>query len=221
MSRPTSKSSARANRPKKASRSPGPWLDDAKGGDTRRAILDAAVRLFMDHGYEDFSLREVARATGYTPTTVYLYFEDKDDLLFHVALEGFKHFASALQEGYESGATPVERLIGIGRAYVRFGLQNPLHYRLMFTERSEFLRREPPPGFVAPMHAFELLLKSVAECIEGGHFRPGDPYTYSVAIWSTVHGLVSLALNNPSLDPEQIAAIEEVAYAMIQRGLGT
>ncbi|MBO2522061.1 MAG: TetR/AcrR family transcriptional regulator [Firmicutes bacterium] len=198
---------------------PGPSQERANAQETRRAILDAAVELFTEKGYCDFSLRQVARATGYTPTTVYLYFKDKDDLLFHVAMEGFRHFASELERAAASGATPLERLLAIGRAYVRFGLDHPLHYRLMFMERDEFLQREPPPGFTAPMRAFELLVQTVAECVEGGYFRPGDSRAYAIAIWSTVHGLVSLALTNPSLDREQVTAIEEVAYRMIQHGL--
>lgn len=208
------------DRKRSTTRPPSPPLSaDAQQHETRRAILNAAVQLFMKQGYRDFSLRQVARATGYTPTTVYLYFKDKDDLLFHVAMEGFKHFCRELEEAYVSGATPVERLVAIGRAYVRFGLNNPLHYRLMFMERDEFLQREPPPGFVAPVQAFELLVQAVRECVEGGYFRPGDPWAYALAVWSTVHGLVSLALTNPSLDREQIATIEEVAYEMMQRGL--
>ncbi|MFX5306100.1 helix-turn-helix domain-containing protein, partial [Acinetobacter baumannii] len=50
--------------------------------ETRRAILEAATRMFEREGYEGFSLRQVAEAIGYTPTTIYLYFKDKDDLLF-------------------------------------------------------------------------------------------------------------------------------------------
>jgi len=203
----------------RAKRPATPELAGAKASETRRAILDAAVRLFMEQGYRDFSLRQVARETGFTPTTVYLYFADKDDLLFHVAMEGFRNFCSELERAYATGSAPVEKLLAIGRAYVRFGLENPLHYRLMFMERDEFLQREPPPGFTAPMRAFELLVRSVAECVEAGFFRPGDPWMYAVAIWSTVHGLVSLALTNPSLSREQIAALEEVAYAIIRRGL--
>ena len=78
-----------------------------------RVILDAATQLFLRHGYRDFSLRQVAAAIGYTPTTIYLYFEDKDDLLFHVAMEGFRHFGAMLQAGYDAGATPMERLFAV------------------------------------------------------------------------------------------------------------
>jgi AcrR family transcriptional regulator len=51
--------------------------------------VDAAGALFLEQGYERFSLRKVAERIGYSPTTIYLYFRDKDDLLFTVVDEGF------------------------------------------------------------------------------------------------------------------------------------
>ncbi len=48
----------------------------------RRAILEAAREVFSSDGYGNFSLRKLARKIGYSPTTIYLYFKDKDDLLF-------------------------------------------------------------------------------------------------------------------------------------------
>lgn len=187
--------------------------------DTRRAILDAAIALFLEHGYENFSLRQVAREIGYTPTTIYLYFEGKDDLLYHVAMEGFKHFGERLQEGYEAGETPLERFGGIGRAYVRFGLENPLHYRLMFMDRGEFLQRTPPPGLEKPIDSFAILVRVIAECMEEGLFKQGDPEVHAMAIWASVHGLVALAITTPYVDSTRVSAIEEVAYDMMVNGL--
>lgn len=194
--------------------------DDTMEGDTRRAILDAAVKLFLEHGHEKFSLRQVAREIGYTPTTIYLYFKDKDDLLFHVVIEGFKNFGSMLQAGYDSGRTPIERLVGIGRAYVRFGLENPLHYRLMFMERSEFLGRQPPPGFEAPVNAFKILLATVEECMQSGQLKEADPFAAAVAVWAVVHGYVALRLNMPNLLPSDGTEVERLIYDMVVRGLG-
>src|SRR5260221_1105760 len=58
----------------------------------RQAILTAAGTLFLEQGYERFSLRKVAERIGYSPTTIYLYFRDKDDLLFTVGDEWFVQF---------------------------------------------------------------------------------------------------------------------------------
>lgn len=177
-----------------------------KAADTRRAILDAATELFLEHGYEGFSLRQVAAAIGYTPTTIYLYFKDKDDLLFHVAIEGFRNFGSALQASYASAASPAERLKAIGRAYIQFGMEHPVHYRLMFLERGEFLQRKAPEGLEAPIDSFGILVQTVVECIETGLFKPGDPLQYASIIWASVHGVVSLAITNPFFDKAQVPA---------------
>lgn len=195
-------------------------MGDVREKDTRRAILDAAIALFLEHGYEKFSLRQVARQIGYTPTTIYLYFEDKDDLLFHAAMDGFKQFGQRLQAAYASAGTPLERLTAIGKAYVRFGLENPLHYRLMFMERSEFLQRTPPPGFEKPIDSFGILLKTVNECLTADLLKPGDPLVYAATIWATVHGIVALAVATPYIDGRSVPAMEEVAHDMIVNGLG-
>src|SRR5690625_2927939 len=122
----------------------------ARGGDstrdTRRAILDAAVSLFSEHGHHNFSLRQVAREIGYTPTTIYLYFEDKDDLLYHVTMEAYNDFGDKVYAGYMAASDPLAGFLGICKAYVGFGLANPFHYRIMFIDRVDFLQRTPPAG---------------------------------------------------------------------------
>lgn len=188
--------------------------------DTRQTILDAAVQLFEKTGYQGFSLRQVAKTIGYTPTTIYLYFKDKDDLLFHVVMEGFRNFDRLMKQAYAAADAPEDRLIALGEAYIQFGLENPLHYRLMFMERGEFLQRKPPDGFEAPIESFALLLQTVTECVEAGVFKPGDPMVYATAIWSLVHGLVALALTNPFVSRESLASIKEAAINMVLEGLG-
>src|SRR5215831_8637617 len=103
----------------------------------RQAILKAAGELFLEQGYERFSLRKVAERIGYSPTTIYLYFRDKDDLLFTVVDEGFARFGQQLAAAAESQEDPWERLIALGRAYVAFGLEYPVYYQLMFMQRAE------------------------------------------------------------------------------------
>src|SRR5436190_19184209 len=99
----------------------------------RQAILREAGKLFLEQGYNHFSLRRVAERIGYSPTTIYLYFRDKDDLLFTVVDEGFARFGQQLAAA-ASTEDPWERLIALGRAYVSFGLQNPVYYQLMFMQ---------------------------------------------------------------------------------------
>src|SRR5438874_6636209 len=105
---------------------------DQEKQELRQAILTTAAELFLEQGYERFSLRKVAERIGYSPTTIYLYFRDKDDLLFTVVDEGFKLFGQQLASAATTTQDPWERLIALGRTYVTFGLEHPMYYQLMF-----------------------------------------------------------------------------------------
>src|SRR5260370_29705881 len=115
---------------------------DQEKQELRQTILTTAAELFLEQGYDHFSLRKVAERIGYSPTTVYLYFRDKDDLLFTVVDEGFTRFVQQLAAAAASTGDPSERIIALGRAYVAFVLQNQVYYQLMFMQRSDFLTHE-------------------------------------------------------------------------------
>ena len=68
----------------------------------KELILRTAAQLFLEKGYEKFSLRQVAEKIGYSATTIYLYFKDKDDLLFSIVLEGFDIFYKQLLKAERS-----------------------------------------------------------------------------------------------------------------------
>jgi AcrR family transcriptional regulator len=106
--------------------------------DLRRRILKTAGEEFLKNGYESFSLRRVAERIGYTPTTIYLHFRDKDDLLLATVQEGFADFDARMEKTAASHREPLARIEALGRAYIEFGLENPALYRLMFMQRSDF-----------------------------------------------------------------------------------
>src|SRR5436309_12980558 len=105
----------------------------------RRSILTAAAELFLEQGYDHFSMRQVAERIGYSATTIYLYFENKDDLLFEVVFDGWQRFSDAFLAAAADAGDPLERLRVMGREYISFGLNNPAVYDLMFVQRSDFL----------------------------------------------------------------------------------
>src|SRR5258708_2604251 len=132
----------------------------------RQAILAAAGELFLEQGYERFSLRKVAERVGYSPTTIYLYFRDKDDLLFTVVDEGFARFGQQLAAAAESQEDPWERIIALGRAYVTFALQNPVYYQLMFMQRTDFLTQRQMGESHPRIASFRILQHSVPQPID-------------------------------------------------------
>jgi AcrR family transcriptional regulator len=173
----------------------------------KQQILKTAMQLFGEHGYDGFSLRQVAEAIGYTPTTIYLYFEDKDELLHTVALEGFLEFGKALQAAYDQNATAKERVRAIGMAYLRFGLSNPLQYRLMFMQRCEFLSAKPIEGYSSVTDSFGVLLRALEEGIAASEFRPFEARALAGLLWTAVHGVVSLTLAAETFTHAQAEAL--------------
>jgi AcrR family transcriptional regulator len=101
----------------------------------RGKILEAAKALFIERGFEDTSIRNIAEKIEYSPTTIYLYFKDKDDIFYALHQEGFvllNQYLRALQ----NVAEPFERLKTICKAYIAFALENREFYDLMFISRS-------------------------------------------------------------------------------------
>jgi AcrR family transcriptional regulator len=193
--------------------------DQQKEG-LRRTILKAAGELFLEHGYEGFSMRRVAERIGYSATTIYRYYEDKDDLLFAVVHEGFVEFAERLAAAAESTASPLKRLEALGGAYVRFGLESPIYYQMMFMQRADLLfesRREQTRPMIA---SFDFLQHAVTQAMDAGILKRGDVSVYSHVIWSLVHGVTSLALANPKrFTPDMVEKSTRLAMKMMMDGL--
>src|ERR1051325_7123723 len=99
---------------------------------TRQEILDAARDLFVKEGYDNVSMRRIAEKIEYSPTTIYLYFEDKASLLFAICDETFAKLAKRMETIAKENDDPVEALKRGCRAYVEFGLKYPNHYRVTF-----------------------------------------------------------------------------------------
>ena len=190
--------------------------------DLRRTILDAAAGLFLEHGYEALSMRQIAERIGYSATTIYRYYEDKDDLLFAIVQEGFLRFGQALAKAAESSDDPRERLSALGHAYIGFGLKNPVYYRLMFMQRFDFLFECRAEQQAPVIDSFAVLRGAVEQAMRAGVLRQGDPETTSVVIWSVVHGITSLAIAGAKqFNRKQVRESAELAMRMIGEGLGT
>lgn len=186
----------------------------------RRIILDAAGELFLEQGYEGFSMRRVAERIGYSATTIYRYYEDKDDLLFAVVNEGFSEFARQLAEAAENVSNPLKRLEALGQAYIRFGLDNPVYYQMMFMQRADLLFESQREQTRPMIESFDVLQRSVRAAMDAGVMKRGDVDTYSRVIWSVAHGVTALALANPKrFTSDVVEKNTRLALKMILNGL--
>lgn len=185
----------------------------------RQAILTAAGELFLERGYEHFSLRQVAERIGYSATTIYLYFKDKDDLLFTVVDEGFVRFGQQLSAAAASTADPLERLHAMCQAYLDFALHNKLHYQMMFMQRTDFLMQERPGEDLPRIDSFGVLQQAVQQALDAGALQPGDAERYSDLLWSVVHGPVALAITVPFIDDARAVESARLAFRLVIQGI--
>lgn len=187
----------------------------------RDAILTAAAELFLEQGYDRFSVRQVAERIGYSATTIYLYFENKDDLLFQVVFEGYRRFSEHLLAVLDGDYDPLERLRELCRAYVQFGLDNPAFYNLLFIQRPDFLEHSRAHEESKSDELLLRLNRAVQEAIDAGVLAKGDPVAYGDAMWAGVHGIVSLGSCMPILDQQRRQNAIDATLAMIFDGLRT
>jgi AcrR family transcriptional regulator len=114
----------------------------------RARILDAARRIVMRDGLNALSMRKIADAIGYSPASLYLHFESRDEIARALGREGFAQLLAYL-EPIAQAVDPGERLRALAHAYVAFGRTHPQAYRLMFMEPGEGARTGEQAGDVA------------------------------------------------------------------------
>lgn len=170
----------------------------------RRRILDAAREIVLKEGCDCVTMRRVAEKIEYTPTTIYLHFQDKEELIGTVCEETFQGLLRALEDVQKEHSDLLKRLRAGCRAYVDFGLQQPELYRVAFMTPMPHLVQPDPKLFreMAQKHpagfkAYEFLRGAVDSCIKQGIFRKIDTETATQVMWASIHGIVSLLIVKP------------------------
>ncbi len=164
----------------------------------RQEILDAARELFIKDGYENVTMRKIAEKIEYSPTTIYLHFNDKADLVRFLCEEAFVKLVDMFEKLGEDLSDPLLALKRCGRAYVDFGLRYPNDYRVTFMMA---LKPEAPEDYLREdsmsLKAYGYLRMIVEECIRQGKFRNVELESATQSMWITVHGITSLIIAMP------------------------
>ena len=145
-------------------------------GDLRSAVLRASGKVLEKEGIAGLSLRDVARRAGVSHNAPYRHFPDRDALLAALAAEGFQLLAEAMRD--HSGRE-------MGEAYVRFALEHPQRFRLMFGGVIAFSKY--PELRAAADGAYQSLVAAFKDLPR--------PDLAAAGAWSLVHGLSHLLLD--------------------------
>ncbi len=157
----------------------------------RRRILDAAKLLFVKEGYDNVSMRRIGAAIEYSPAAIYRYFNNKREILSVLRNEGFRQFIAGQKERMRTYSDPVQRLREGGRGYIRFAMEEPDYYHLMFSTDTDEVDLEGEWA-ESSLASFKLFRQMVQECLDTGCFGAVDLEPAVFAFWSGVHGLAEL-----------------------------
>ena len=170
----------------------------------RELILETAMGLFVEEGFENVSMRRIAEKIEYSAATIYLYFKDKNEILFALQGEGFEKFY-AMQQPILDVKDPWERLRKHGKAYIKFALENPEYYDLMFIMRGPMKELKGEKEWEIGMRSYDLLKDNIRACMDAGYLPHADLDVAAFAIWSFTHGIVALVIRNRTVKfPEEL-----------------
>lgn len=186
-------------------------LSKADISDFRDRLCDAAEKLFADHGLEAVTMRQLANALGVSPMTPYRYFADKDAILAAVRARAFDRHAEALETAHAATGSEDARADRVARAYVRFALDHPEAYKLMFDIALRPTDKDFPDLVRAATRSRQTMTHYLRALQAAGKFD-GDIELVGHMYWAALHGPIMLQLSG--MLPSHLGA-ETLADAIV------
>lgn len=157
--------------------------------------------MISDGGAASVTMRAIGGRLGVSRAAPYRHFPDKTALLIAVAVQGFERLRGRL-ESIAAADLPsrMDRLLRMGEEYVRFALEHPAHYRLMWGKEA-IARQDEPELREAAGDLLQHLVGVIESHQKSGEIGPGDPRARAYVAWSAVHGLASLLIEG-QIDPK-------------------
>ncbi len=158
----------------------------------RDMALEAAEQIILEHGHDRLTARKVASEIGYTVGTLYLVFENLDDLIMHVNARTLDRLYQVMTNGEIQNLTDKERLIRLGQIYIRFAYDDPHRWALIFEHRLP--EGKPTPEWYSEniMRIFTVVeetLKALAP-----NQSESEISQAARSLWAGVHGICILGV---------------------------
>ena len=165
-------------------------------GNLKNALIKAGVDLLAKEGVAGLSIRRVAQKAGVSRAAPYAHFADKQALIAAISTEGYSRLFDAMQRvAARHHDDPGAKLVEGAWAYLKFALDDPDHFKVTTSGAVE--REKDYPALVEMSEScFSLVLRIVEECQARGILREGPADLVAVSVWSLMHGLISLVLEN-------------------------
>ncbi|KYF63105.1 TetR/AcrR family transcriptional regulator [Sorangium cellulosum] len=185
-------------------------------------MVEEALALIEERGNAGFTLREVARRIGVSHAAPYRHFPDKRALMAELAVQASTALAAQISAALEAaggaGGDLRARFLAAGFAYVRFALEHPAPFHVMYSGEVD---PEDPRVAAATSRSLGLLLGFIEEAQRAGAFPPGEPMALAVPIWAMHHGVATLAASGAlsKAGPAELRRVSDDAHARLLDGL--
>jgi AcrR family transcriptional regulator len=194
----------------------------AKGdGHLRRAeILEAAERIFVAEGYEGATIRKIADEVGVSSTALYMHFQDKGCILLEICERTLTLLLERNREIAAKPLDPVVRTKMMLEAYMRWGMEHPNAYQLVYCGRP-IQTGLWPEGTTSDVssQAYDTFVAVVREIAAAGRLRTGTGDSAAQALWMSCHGVVALLASRPNFNWADRDELVQVTLEGLLNGL--
>ncbi|MFO7304433.1 MAG: TetR/AcrR family transcriptional regulator [Gammaproteobacteria bacterium] len=171
--------------------------------DRRRIeIVEAAEALYRELGWDAVTMDRVARRARLSRALVYVYFKDKQDLLFAISVRALEMLQRRFEEASERSSTGIEKITAIGRAYIAYAQEFPHYFDACARLELHAPDANEPPSeqeracIAAGLRVHDVVVAALAYGQRDGTIRPdlGDLTVTSRVLWGFTHGIMQIAM---------------------------
>ncbi len=166
----------------------------------RAEILDAAEALYAKKGWDALTVDQVARSARLSRALVYVYFRDKEDLLFAIGERAMRLLHDRFKAAIAGTARGMDQVDAIGRAYMGYAHEFPHYFDFCTRFQSHSMETDSSTNEGACEVAGDQVLGTVVQAIETGirdgsiRADVGDPMLLALTLWAFTHGIIQIAM---------------------------
>ncbi len=167
----------------------------------RQKIVDAALQVFADEGYERVSMRKIAARIAYSPTTIYRFFDNKEELLWAIGADTYRELSIAFERVKAAGSPPLATLRALIREYIDFCVARPEMVKLL----SDIASFEVDDGVLYErfgknrQRVYQSWFACIRAAIEQGQLGLEDDWTVFSFLWDSVSGHIDHRIRHAGL----------------------
>lgn len=170
-------------------------MEETENISLKKRIIDAARQVLLTEGYRNFSLRKIARQVDASATSIYLHFENKDDLVHTLMEEAIERLNNQLNQEAEKFDDPIQKLEALAREYVNFAVEYPREYQIIYLISSDEMTRYPKEKFRKARKGYEIVTDALQQGVESGLIAEEKPRIAAYTFWAQLHGVMSVVLS--------------------------